>query len=188
MKFKVVTPVSAEPVTLAEGRLHLKLTVDDSTAEDSLISVWLTAAREVAEQYTGRALAPRTLEAAMDCFPAGAFDLPMPPVTSITSIKYTDAAGVEQTLNPSTYSLSSYGESRRVAPAYNFVWPFAQDIQDAVRIRFVTGYTTVPTAVKSAMLLMLGWMFEHRGDEMSPYDIQPPAARALLDTVAIVEA
>jgi len=48
MGFKVITPPT-EPVTLAEARLHLRVT---DTAEDALIGVWITAAREVCEYYT----------------------------------------------------------------------------------------------------------------------------------------
>jgi hypothetical protein len=39
--------------------------------------------------------------------------------------------------------------------------------------------------VKAAILLMVAWMHEHRGDEMAPDDIQPPAAKALLNSVKI---
>jgi uncharacterized phiE125 gp8 family phage protein len=185
MSYKVVTPVATEPVLLAEARLHIK--ADSDTSEDTLISAWITAARELAEHYTGRALAPQTLEAALDAFPCAVdwIDLPMPPVATITHVKYTDTAGVEQTIDAGAYALSLYGDSRRIAPTYGNYWPSTQDIPDAVRIRYATGYSTAPKAVKSAILLMVGWFNEHRGDEMSPDDIQPPAAKALLNTVKI---
>jgi uncharacterized phiE125 gp8 family phage protein len=209
MNFKIVTAVTTEPVTLAEARLALRLTDDDPTDEDSLITAWITAAREIAEHYTGRALAAQTLEAALDAFPCSAdrawrlafphgdfIDLPRPPVASITSVKYTDTAGVEQTISSSAYALSPYGLSNRIAPTYGNYWPSTQRIPDAVRIRYVTGYgasgqpaggefVTVPKSVKSAILLMVVWFNEHRGDEMDPNDIQPPAAKALLNTVKV---
>lgn len=197
MHFKVITAVTTEPVLLAAARVHLKLTADDPTTEDSLISAWITSAREMAEHYTGLAMAAQTLEAALDCFPGyedDYIDLPRPPVATITSVKYTDTAGAEQTIDSSAYALSPYGESRRIAPTYGNYWPTPQDIPDAVRIRYVTGYgapgagagfTTCPKAVTSAILLMVGWMNEHRGEEMDPNDIQPPAAKSLLNTVKL---
>lgn len=188
MAYKIITAVATEPVTLAEARLQVKLTADDSTAEDALLLAWITAAREVAEQFTGRALAPQTLEMALDEFPACEDDvisLAMPPVATITTVKYTDAAGVEQTIAASAYALSLYGDARRLAPTYGNYWPVTQDIPDAVRIRYVTGYTTAPKAVKAAILLMVAWLNENRGDSMVPDDIQPPAAKALLGTVKI---
>lgn len=185
--YKVITPVAVEPVTLAEARLQLKLTADDSTAEDSLITGWITTAREIAEHYTGRALASQTLEMALDCFPEedGDILLDQPPVSSITSISYTDTAGVSQTFGASNYALSTYGDSRRVSLAYGSFWPTTQDVADAVRIRYVTGYSTTPRVVKDAIRLMVTWLHEHRGDEMDPNDIQPPAAKALLGTVKV---
>ncbi len=153
MQFKVVTPVSVEPVLLAEARLQCKIDSDDTT-HDALINSLITAAREFAEHYTGRALAPQTLEAALDGFPdADYIDLPMPPVTSVTSIKYTDTAGAEQTLSSGAYARSTYGLGSRVNLAANGTWPSTQDVADAVRVLFVTGYTTAPKAVKAAILL-----------------------------------
>lgn len=182
--FKVITDVATEPVTLAEARLQIKA-VSGITTEDTLISEWITTAREIAEQYTGRALAPKTLELALDAFPGGDIVLDAGPVTSVTHIKYTDAGGVEQTVSASDYALSTYGLSDVVALAYNATWPTARDVRDAVRVRYVTGYATPPKAVKSAIRLMVAWMNEHRGDEMDPHDIQPPSAKSLLDTVAV---
>lgn len=186
MAFKVITAVATEPVTLAEARLQIK--ADSDVSEDSLITAWITAAREVAEHYTGRALAPQTLEMVLDEFPSGGnglIELAMPPVATITSVKYTDTAGVEQTVAATDYALSLYGDSRRLTLAYGKSWPTTQGIPDAVRIRYVTGYTTAPKAVKAAILLMVAWLNENRGDEINPDDIQPPSAKALLGTVKI---
>jgi uncharacterized phiE125 gp8 family phage protein len=195
MTYKVTTAVTVEPVTLAEARLQCKLTADDSTSEDTLITAWITAMREVAEHYTGRALAPQTLTMALDEFPEYENDviaLDMPPVASITSIKYTDTAGMEQTISASAYSLSTYGDSRRVAPTYGNYWPTTQDIPDAVRILYVTGYgapsagagfAACPKAAKQAILLMVAWLHANRGDSIQPDDIQPPAAKSLLNTI-----
>jgi uncharacterized phiE125 gp8 family phage protein len=191
MDYKVITAVATEPVTLAEARLQIKAD-SDITTEDSLILVWITAAREAAEHYTGLALAEQTLEAALDEFPEDVICLPRPPVATITSVKYTDTAGDEQTISAIDYALSQYGDSRRLAPTYGNYWPTTQDIPDAVRIRYVTGYaatgagagfTACPKSVKAAILLMVAWFNEHRGDAMDPDDIQPPAAKSLLNTV-----
>jgi uncharacterized phiE125 gp8 family phage protein len=190
MKFKVITPIATEPVTLADARLHLRIDAGD-TSEDDLITALTITAREVAEHYTGRALAPQTLEAALDAFPScrGEIELPMPPVTAITSIKYTDQGGIEQTMDASLYSLSTYGDSRRVAPVYGQEWPLTQCIGDAVRVRFTTGYTALPKAVKAAMLLLIGHLYENRQEivtDARAVAVQMPmGAAALLDTVKV---
>ena len=189
MKFKVITPVAIEPVSLAEARLQLKLTADDDTSLDALITGLCTTAREYAEHYTGRALAPVTLEAALDAFP-GAIDLPMPPVSGVTSIKYTDTTGVEQTLPTGQYALSTYGDSRMVFPAYGATWPATQDVQDAVRVQFEAGYAIAPKAVKAAILLIVGHLYENRQEVVvspgSTMGLQiPMGAMSLLDTIKV---
>lgn len=180
MTYKVITAVAVEPITLAEAKLHLRV---DSTADDPLITALITAARETAEHYAGRALAAQTLEMALDEFPDddGAITLDMPPVASVSSIIYTDANGAAQTLAAAKYALSTYGDSRTVAPTYGNNWPSTRDIPDAVRIQYVTGSAACPKAAVSAMLLIIGRLYEERGDAS---DI-PAGAKALLDTVKV---
>lgn len=184
MKYKVVTPVATEPVTLAEARLQCKVDSDDDS-HDALFGALITAAREFAEHYTGRALASQTLEGALDAFPAENFiDLPMPPVASVTSVLYTDTAGDEQTF--ADYTLSSYGNARRINLASGVEWPETQEIADAVRIRYVAG-GTAPKAAKAAILLHI--------ELESPLNPHTPAEReskerarnALLDTVKVYD-
>ena len=124
---------------------------------------------------------------ALDQFPeyAMGFDLDRPPVASITSVKYTDTAGAEQTITSTNYTLSLYGDSRRVIPKYLYQWPITRDIPDAVRIVYVTGYTALPTAAKAAILLLVGHLYENRetvniGNITSEL---PFSTQALLDTI-----
>jgi uncharacterized phiE125 gp8 family phage protein len=186
MAYKVITPVAAEPLTTAEAKLHLRVDVSD---DDAIIAALITAAREFAEHYTGRALAPQTLEMGVHCFPSSwrdSIDLDMPPVASVTSVKYLDAAGVEQTVPAADYTLSSYGDARCVTLDYGLYWPITQDVPDAVRIRYVTGYTTLPKAARAALLLVIGHLYENR-EAVSALKLDeiPMGARALLDTIKI---
>lgn len=189
MPYKVITAATVEPITLQEAKLHCKIIASlgdlDFYPEDPLIQGWIVAARAVAEHYTGRAIAEQTLEMAMPAFPVSGFDLEQPPVSSISSIKYTDVDGAEQTVSDALYVLSSYGDSRRVELAYGASWPTTRDESDAVRVRYVVGSNVAPAVVKSAILLMVGWFNEHRGSEMDHNDIQPPAAKSLLNTIKI---
>ena len=156
---KVITDAAAEPLLLADVKLHLRV---DTTDDDDLITALIPAAREFAEHYTGRSLVVRTLEMAMHRFPEYHIDLEASPVTSVVSIKYTDAAGVEQTVPDTDYTLSLYGDSRRVSRGYLKQWPITQDIADAVRIQYVAGYETLPGAARAAMLLLIGHWYARR--------------------------
>ncbi|MNL13845.1 hypothetical protein D3C87_1347650 [compost metagenome] len=191
--YKIITPVATEPVSRQEAKLHCRVIADvaDVTAhpEDASFDAWIIAAREFSEHYTGRAFATQTLEMGLPCFPEvsdEAIDLDLPPVATITSVKYTDGAGVEQTIPGSSYALSTYGDSRRLAPTYSIYWPSTQGVPDAVRIRYVTGYATLPQAARAALLLLVGHLYENRQDvsALSLHEI-PVGARSLLDTIKI---
>jgi uncharacterized phiE125 gp8 family phage protein len=179
----VITPVATEPVTLAEARLHIK--ADTDTSEDALISAWIGAARETAEHYTGLSLAPQTLELALDSFPDGAIKLPRGPVTSITSVIYIDASEDSQTVSDADYALDDYSTPLWAVPAHDTSWPSTLDAANAVKVRYVAGYAACPNAAKAAILLMVAWLNENRGDSIQPDDIQPPAAKSLLNTIKV---
>ena len=80
-------------------------------------------AREYAEAITRRAYVQRTLEYTCESFSPYEFELPYPPLQSITSIKYIDADGVLQTVAASVYQLDTYREPGLVKPAWLQSWP-----------------------------------------------------------------
>jgi len=181
MAIKVITAVTTEPVTLVEAKAHLRVDVAD---DDTLITEQIGVAREFAEHYTGRALAPQTLELALDAFPSRSIALQGVPVTSITSIKYKDAEGVEQTVSAADYSLNDYGITASVELAAGTEWPVTQVASNAVKVRYVAGYTAAPKAVKAAMLLLVGHLYENRQEATSLKVEQIPLGiKSMLNTV-----
>jgi len=162
MTLILITAPIEEPVTLAEAKAHCKAT--DSTDEDTLISSLIIAARQQAEHRLGRALCTQTLELVLDQFPEG-FKLINPPVISVTSIKYIDTAGVQQTLNPADYSLDKDSEPGWLVPAYGLAWPDTREVPNAVRARYVAGYgaaAAVPQTIKAWMLMAISTMYNQR--------------------------
>lgn len=160
---KLITAAQDAPVTLIEAKLHLRI---DSTDEDALIGAMLFAASEVAEQKTGRALMPQTWELSLDDFPAS-FVLTRVPVASVTSIKYTNTAGVVATLDAGQYTLNAGDDftSATVTPAYGVVWPATRGDVGNVKVRYVAGYEdedSVPESIKSWIKLQVGAMYENR--------------------------
>jgi uncharacterized phiE125 gp8 family phage protein len=179
MALKLITPASTYPVTLAEAKLHLRV---DGTDEDTLITALITAATEMAEQETGRALMTQTWELTQDAFDS-AMVLTRTPVASITSIKYIDLDGVEQTLNGANYTLYStddYGY-HQVTPAYGLDWPETRIQDSAVAVRYVAGYTTVPQPIKQWILLMIGSMYDNRESETTQNPTKHRFVDRLLD-------
>jgi uncharacterized phiE125 gp8 family phage protein len=184
MPVKIITAVATEPITLADAKVHLRVEVG-FTDDDALITALITAAREFAEHYTGRALAPQTLELALDAFPLDNIELIGSPVTSITTVKYIDVVGVEQTLSSALYTLNDYGVSAGIEQAYNSPWPDTQAVANAVKVRYVAGYTAIPKTVRAAMLLMIGDFYENRQETITGTIVQEvkTGVKALLNTV-----
>jgi uncharacterized phiE125 gp8 family phage protein len=157
---------ASEVITLAQARKHLRIEPFGDPLEhpdDAYVTALITAAREYAEIYLGRAIGTQTLELAIDEFP-DAIEL-RPYVQSITSIKYIDENGDEQTIDPEDYSLDNYSSPCWVVPAFERTFPTVQDIPNAVKVRYVAGFdedNPVPQPIVSAMLLIIGHLYENR--------------------------
>lgn len=163
MALKLITAAATYPITLAEAKLHCRV---DSADEDTLISALITASTEMAEHITGRALMTQTWELTLDAFPE-AFELTRVPVQSITSLKYYDDAGTQQTLSNTLYALDNADDHgfAYVVPVYAGSWPTSRDQINAVSVRFVAGYAdaaSVPEGIKQWIKLTISTMFENR--------------------------
>ncbi len=161
MATKIITAPTDEPITLDEAKDHLRVYIDD---DDSVISEQITSARVWVEQYLGRALLTQTWEVYFNEFPA-CIEIPFPPLQSVTSIKYIDSDGVEQTLDAGEYNVHIQNEPGIIVLAYGKSWPSIRYELNAIAIRFVTGWATaadIPGPIKSAMLLLIGHLYEHR--------------------------
>ncbi len=177
---KLILEPSSEPLTVAEAKLFLR--VSDSV-DDDLIASLVTAARQHAEDYTRRALVAQTWAKSYDGFPEY-FVLPKAPLISVSSIKYLDENGDEQTLASDQYRLyQPTTDPAHITPEYGGSWPLTQIVRDSVTCEFIAGYVDaedVPADVKTAMKFFIGHMYDNReGGGM------PGAVNALLDTVKI---
>lgn len=164
MAINLITEPAAEPISLSEARLQCRIEADDTT-EDTLLAVYIKAAREAAEHELGRALISQTWEQTLDAFPIGEIQLGKPRVSSIVSVQYIDAAGNLQTLAPSAYSLDAATSPGWLLPATGTSWPSTAEVVNAVRIRFVAGYgaaSDVPAAVRQWMLLTVAALYAQR--------------------------
>ena len=154
---RITTPT--EPVTLAEAKLHLR-GVDD-TAEDALITALISAARETCEDRIEGTIPVTGWRLTLDAFP-DAIKLPRGPVASVESVKYLDAAGVEQTLSPLDYLVDTASMQGYIVPAYGKAWPDTRGQINAVTVEYTAGSASAPHALKAWMLLAIGEMFANR--------------------------
>jgi uncharacterized phiE125 gp8 family phage protein len=165
MRLALTTAPTEEPISLAAAKRHLRVD-EDATDEDALILDWIASARKEAERAMGRPLVTQTWTGYLNNFPdSDEIEIPLAPLISVTSIKYTDPDGVEATFSTADYTVDTSGVLGRIYLNYNESWPDYRIEYNAVRIVFVAGYgdaSTVPEDVKSWMLLRIGERYEHR--------------------------
>lgn len=163
MTTKLITAPTTEPLTLSEAKLHLRVT---DSSDDNLISGLVSAARTACESQLNKVLMLQTWRTTYDSFP-DAIELNMLPVASISSVKYIDTNGVEQTLSSISYTLDNSSDYKTafVVPAYGYQWPAAREQINAVYVDYVCGYASssaVPATYKQWMLLHIGAWYENR--------------------------
>lgn len=154
----VVITAPTHGISLTTVKAHLRV---DHTDDDTLIGYYVDAVVSHIDGPKGwldRAVFPQTLELRQDVFDSPT-ELPYGPPTSITSVKYLDENGAEQTLASNQYVLSNAG---KLELAYNISWPNIRGDVEGVRVRYVVGYATLPPAILAAILLMVGDLYAFR--------------------------
>lgn len=155
---RTVAPAQ-EPVDLDTIKNHLRL---DGGGEDLLLDAYLQAARQHVETVTRYQLVTATYRLDLPAFPA-ILRLPKPPLQSVTTVGYTDSAGVVQILAGAAYRVAT-----SVIPAYLEpvdAWPTITEGPGAVQVTYVAGFGTpqqVPSPYKAMLLLLIADMYEHR--------------------------
>jgi len=206
-----ITQPEVEPVTLAEMKRHLRA-FSSVTDEDADITALIVGAREWAEHYTGRALIDQQWRLTIDSrgapvgdvvsgfsgYPArcgyytGVFDwssrseirLRRSPALQVVSIKSVDSAGVETTIDSTTYQLREVDSKWPRVVALSGSWTASM-----LRILFRAGFAdtvsspgegaeVVPVCFKQAIKLWAEANYD-RDEKMMPVLLK--TAEGLLD-------
>lgn len=168
---RVILP-TAEPITLEAAMRHLRVDgFGESPAheDEPLITGLITAAREMAEAFTGRTLAASTWEVRYD-YLCDVLPLGRPPVTAVTGVEYVDTDGVVQTLDPTLYVVDTDNTPPRIRRAFGEIYPATRGEPGAVRITYQAGPTDgsspndypLERPIYQAMLLLIGHLYENR--------------------------
>ena len=184
--YVVSTPADEPPITVEQARLHCRI---DQDTEDALLESWIYDAVQAWESYTGVLLMPQVVDRYLDAF-CPVIELARAPIRSITSIIYTDTAGVSQTLDAADYQADLASRKARIAPAYGKVWPVTRSQFNAVRVRFAAGYADteqIPADIIAALRLYVGHRYENRQDVVLGTIVTqlPNAYRAVADRYRI---
>lgn len=171
---------AVEPVTLAEARTHARV---DDTADNSLVSALITAARRAAEIYTRRVFITQSWTMYMDQAPTENYlELPKAPLLGISSIVTYSDADAATTFASSNYYVDLITRPGRVVLRNGASWPTPSRAANGFVVNFVAGYDStgsgVPADIRQAILMIVSHLYENRGDTDAE---MPRVAQMLLD-------
>jgi len=184
MGVKLITPPEDEPVILADIKDHLRIT---GTDEDALLTAMIEAARDYCEKYQNRAYITQTWELALDWFPPeDRIRIPLPPLQSVSNVKYYGTDDTEYTFPVADYQVDTHSQPGRLVLGYGKSWPSVSlRPANGVIITFIAGYGAtedeVPKRVKQAIKVLVGHLYEHReATDLKELKEVPFAVHALL--------
>lgn len=180
----LVTPPAMLPVSLEEAKLHLKVEGDE---ENTLITGLLQAAVSHLDGWTGilgRCLVEQTWRVSVDAF-CREIPLLLAPIIEVASVTWRNADGQLSTVSDDEYLLEvDAGGNTSVRFRNSYAFPTGLYEAGAVSVTFKAGYpttpavaedpdadppvaaapavSTVPPALKVAILLMVGHWYANR--------------------------
>lgn len=173
MNLSIVKTIAAtpDPVDLATVSAYLRADLDIPSEAEHLQLLIAQAANEV-ERITGRVLLSSTFRQSQSDwseFPdnylhnrnslrSRALELPRSPLLTVTSVKYYDEDGEQQTVSSDNYLVCTDLEPGQIYFKTDFDLPVLQTRPDAVQVVFTAGHATtignIPPRLKMAMLLL----------------------------------
>lgn len=181
MELRLVTPATADIVTLAEAKAHLRVLSDD---EDSYIEALCAAVRDHLTgegSWLGISVVPETWELTTKRFPWGsdatlwpatwamvngrprdALPLPRPPLSDVTGVFYTPSGGSETEITDYRLIGGPALSGAYLLPAKGTTWPVTDGEPGSVRVRYTSGFASPPKPIKHAALLMIAHLYENR--------------------------
>lgn len=186
MRSKVTTAPAIEPVTLTELKASLRVT---GTAEDTLLTQYISDARELVERITGRKLINQTITAYYTglgenitgqwwsgtrvahervLYGTQQIELEFAPVQSITTLHAIESDNSATLIASTDYYLDNYDDDMRSRVKPVTILTAGSRIENNIKCIYVAGYGTtaasVPSALRRAVLVLAGMLYSNRGD------------------------
>ena len=158
-----ITDSTAEPITLAEAKTHLRV---DTSGEDTYITSLISVARETLEYMSNRVLLSQTWDILTDTLPGTFIELNKGPLQSVTSISYNTSTGGSTAVGSTIYrSDNAYGLGR-ITLQESQSWPTIQSQLGGVTTRVVLGESTdvagIPYRDIHAVKLLVSHLYHQR--------------------------
>jgi uncharacterized phiE125 gp8 family phage protein len=169
-----------EPVTLAEAKAHLRIDGDD---EDALIGSLIIAARRHVEAATGLVLIAQGWSHFLDRWPqAPELELPLAPLRAIDEVRVYGEDDEASVIDPAHYYADTTARPPRLVLRRDRLWPVPGRVANGIEIKVEAGFgenpEDVPEDLRAAILRLLAYWFEMRGDDEGPAN--PPLGVGML--------
>ncbi len=212
----VATAPTEEPVTVPEVKSHVRQTLE---IDDGVLGDLLAAVRYYVEHSVlGRALITQTWDYWLDAFPiaqtffplnvqwqswapqtvdrtaarSGHFiKLPLPPLRSVTHVRYYDVDEVQATFASSSYQVDTVSTPGAIVLHDGQAWPSTVlRPRNGVEIRLEAGYgdrNDVPEDIKLGIKMLVGSAYENREADLGVLLRANPMAMRLLMPYRLTE-
>lgn len=164
-----ITDTGVEPITMDQAKLHASIDYSDY---DSLIPIYISAARIAVEKATGLALVDKTVNQTVQLKANVPFTFSYSPVKQFSYAVYEpNQIGPNSWINGQFPT--NYGSNDEIMTVE----------QDGIyEIEYKAGFTTVPNDLKLAVLQMFAFIFNHRGEyQEGRLEMSLEAERIILD-------
>jgi hypothetical protein len=186
--FQLVTAPTNSPITVADVKSFLKV---DNNEEDVILDLYISAAVNVAQNYTGKAFITQTRKLQLDCLPDGEYrdynltnpwqgqgsanrtpfypydnfiELPYKPILTVTSIVFTATDNTTSTFSSTNYYVDTV--TGRVILNDGATWDVALRNKASVAVTYTCGYGAtadlVPADIRMALLQHVADMYNCR--------------------------
>ena len=167
---KIKTEPHLHTVTVAyiNDNLRSEFYDIDSEIDDNVISLLIATATNWVEKETSRFFITQTWNIYLSDFPSTNYiELPVGPLQSVSSIKYTDNDGNESTWDSSEYIVDTISYMPRIVLADGCSFPSTTLYpSNPINIECVLGYgdspDDVPSHIKNAIALLCSHWYENR--------------------------
>lgn len=158
-----------EPLTLADIKIYLRI---DGSSENSILTTFLSAAREAAEAYMKNSIIKQKWKLIFYGSMPNKIQLPRGPVSEIVSVKLFD-----EEENSTTISATEYYLNGKYSMCLN-----ASYSSHRIEVEYYSGFSEdsadVPEIIKQGLLCQIAYMYENRGTGVGALD---DAARSLFN-------
>jgi hypothetical protein len=154
--------------------------------DDPLLDGYIASAREMVEQYTGRAIRRKTYTASFDCVDTAmgwwdgvlemargslgvpTIELPWIPLATVEEIRVFDLNDNETIAAPASYRVDASSSSLRgrIILRSGYTWPTIGRVRNGMEVDYTAGYTaaTRPASLVLAVEMLAAFFYNNRGD------------------------